>query len=259
MLKGLFNKLFLIGMICFSQVNLWAQQELKHIREGNDYYESQDFEKARQSYLKGVEANADSYGAAFNLGDALYKGGQYEEAATHFKSLVQKATTNEQKAESYHNLGNSLLETQKYQESVDAYKNALRNNPNDEATRYNLAYALQKLKEQQQQQQQQNQQNQDQQNQDQQNKENQDQQNQDQQQDQQKQEEQKNQEQQQQNQQQQNKEGENQEQQAPPPQGISKEDAERLLEALQNQEQELQEELKKKKVKAKSSKVAKDW
>ena len=96
MLKGLFNKLVLIGMICFSQVNLWAQQELKHIREGNDYYESQDFEKARQSYLKGVEANADSYGAAFNLGDALYKGGQYEEAATHFKSLVQKATTNEQ-------------------------------------------------------------------------------------------------------------------------------------------------------------------
>ncbi len=258
MLKGLFNKLVLIGMICFCQVNLLAQQELKHIREGNDYYETQDFEKARQSYLKGVEANADSYGAAFNLGDALYKGGQYEEAATHFKSLVQKATTNEQKAESYHNLGNSLLETQKYQESVDAYKNALRNNPNDEATRYNLAYALQKLKEQQQQQQQ-NQQNQDQQNQDQQNKENQDQQNQDQQQDQQKQEEQKNQEQQQQNQQQQNKEGENQEQQAPPPQGISKEDAERLLEALQNQEQELQEELKKKKVKAKSSKVAKDW
>ena len=160
MLKGLFNKLVLIGMICFSQVNLWAQQELKHIREGNDYYESQDFEKARQSYLKGVEANADSYGAAFNLGDALYKGGQYEEAATHFKSLVQKATTNE-------------------------HKNALRNNPNDEATRYNLANALQKLKEQQQQQ---NQQNQDQQNQDEQNQENQDQQNQDQQQEQQKQE-----------------------------------------------------------------------
>jgi tetratricopeptide (TPR) repeat protein len=251
--KTPFKVLFVFMGLFFCQLNLFAQQELKHIRSGNDYYEEQDFEKARQSYLKGVEANADSYGAAFNLGDALYKSGQYEEATKHFESLVQKSQNSEQKAESYHNLGNALLETQKYQESVEAYKNALRNNPADEATRYNLAYAQQKLKEQEQQQQ-----NQDEQNEDQQNEDQQDQDQQDQNKDQQNQDEQ-NEDQKKQDQQQQNQEGENKEQQAPEPQGISKEDAERLLEALQNQEQELQEELKKKKAKSKASKVEKDW
>ncbi|MEM1136531.1 MAG: tetratricopeptide repeat protein [Bacteroidota bacterium] len=235
-------------------LSAFGQEERKYIREGNDYYKEQDFEKARQSYLKGIEANADSYGAAFNLGDALYKDEKYEEATRQFEMLTQKATSPTQKSAAYHNLGNTLLESQKYEESIEAYKNALRNNPADEDARYNLAYAQQKLKEQQKQQQQNK--NQDQENQDQQDQ-NQDQQNQE------NQEQNENQEQDQKSQQNQNQQQKNQEEQqnAPQPQkqGISKEDAERLLEALQNQEQELQEDMKKKKIKTKSAKVEKDW
>ncbi len=249
-----FNLIFtLLLSIFFVDVEIsLAQEERKFIREGNDHYEESDFEKARQSYLKGVEANAGSFDAAFNLGDALYKSGQYEEAEKQFQALTQTAQNSGQLSEAYHNLGNSYLEQQKYQESIEAYKNALRNNPSDDETRYNLAYAQQKLKEQQQQNQQNQDQNQDkdQDQQDQQNQDQQDQQNQDQQE----------QNKDQQNQQQQNQEQQGEEQQQQPqPQGISKEDAERLLEALQNQEQELQEEMKKKKAKAKSAKVEKDW
>ena len=52
-------------------------------------------------------------------------------------------------AASYHNIGNSLLESGEFAKSIDAYKQALRNNPNDNDTRYNLVYAQQMLKQQQ--------------------------------------------------------------------------------------------------------------
>ncbi|MBX2840845.1 MAG: tetratricopeptide repeat protein [Flammeovirgaceae bacterium] len=246
-----------------------AQGERKYIREGNEYYAQENFEKAQEAYLKGIEENQDSYEAAFNLGDALYKKEKYEEAAEQFEMLANTSSDKNQLANAYHNLGNSLLKTQKYKESVEAYKNALRNNPSDEETRYNLAYAMEKLKEEQQQQQnQQDQNNQDNQNKDQkdqenkENQENKDQENKGQEnQDQQNQEQQDQEQKDQQNQQQQQQGDEQppQQGQAPQKQGISKEDAQRLLEALQNQEQQLQNDMKKKKMKGNPVKIKKDW
>ncbi|MFH1936152.1 MAG: tetratricopeptide repeat protein [Bacteroidota bacterium] len=137
------------------------------------------------------------------------------------------------KAEVLHNLGNSLLEAQQYEKSIEAYKQALLNNPHDLDSKYNLEYARMKLK-QQQQQQQQNQQNKDQQEkQDQEKKEEQD--------------------------QQQNKEQQDQQKQPPKPDKISKEDAERMLEAMKNDEKKTMEKVKKQKAKVAVGGIEKDW
>ena len=77
---------------------------------------------------------------------------KFAEAAETFKKIAETTKDNALKSSAYHNLGNSLLEAQQFAESVEAYKNALRLNPKDEETRYNLAYAQKKLKEQQSQQ-----------------------------------------------------------------------------------------------------------
>lgn len=216
--------------------NSFAQGERKHIRSGNKEFEKENFEDSEIDYRKALEKKSESIDAAFNLGDALYKQEKYEEAARQFQLLASKVDDKEKLGHIYHNLGNSLLSAQKLQESIEAYKEALRNNPSDMETKYNLAFAQNKLKEQQQQQQQ----NQDQQNQDQ----KEDQQKQDQQQDQQNQD------------QQQQQEQEKQQQQQDK---ISEEDAQRMLEALQQDEKDLLEKLKKQKAKAQRYVIEKDW
>ena len=227
-----------------------AQQPNDLIEKGNAHYDGQKFGEAEMTYREGLEKGADPFISGFNLGDALFRQGRYEEAASTFRSLPNLTEEKEEKAAAYHNLGNSFMKTEKFQESVDAYKQSLRNNPHDLETKYNLAYAKRML----QQQQQQQQQNQD-------NKENEEKKDEQQQQDQQKQEDKKDKEQKQDQQQQQEQKEEKEEQQPQPQENkISKEDAERMLDALNQDEKEIRDRLKKQKVK-KSVKgtIEKDW
>ena len=266
-----------------------AQQERKFIREGNELFEKQDFEKAEVEYRKAADKKANSFEAAFNMADALYKQKKYDEALEQFSALAKQETDKERLGEIYHNIGNTLLAMEKTDESIEAYKNSLRNRPASEQTKYNLEFARHKQQQDQQNQDQnkdqnidqnkdQNKDNQDQnkdQNQDQQDQnkdqqdqnkdrqdQNKDQQNKDQQ-DQNK--DQQNKDRQDQNKDQQNKNDQNKDQQQHPQQQqgkISKEDAERLLEALQNDEKNVQEKVQKQKAqeqKAKKMKIEKDW
>ncbi|MCC6384685.1 MAG: tetratricopeptide repeat protein [Bacteroidia bacterium] len=203
-----------------------AQPERKMVRSGNGAYEKGNYSEAEIKYRKGLEKNETSFNATFNLGNALYKQEKFEEAARQFNGASTLSTEKSLTAHDYHNLGNAYFKMQKFNECIEAYKNALRLNPKDDDTRYNLAYAQKILKEQEQNQQ--NEKNKDQQD----NKKN----------------DQNQKEQEQQNQQQQN-------QQQPkdqsgdarkPDQKISKEEAEQILEALKNNEKEIQKKLNKK-------------
>lgn len=237
-----------------------AQQERKYIREGNDLFDKQDFEKAEVEYRKAADKKGDSFEAAFNTADALYKQKKYEEALKQFSQLAAGEKDKQRLGDLYHNIGNALLAMEKTDESIEAYKESLRNNPTSEATKYNLEFARQKK---QQDQQQQNQdknkdQNKDQDQQDQQNQQDQNQ-NQDQNQDKQEQKDQNK------DQNQQNKPNQEQPQQPKEqeqPGKISKEAAQRLLEALQNDEKKVQEKVQKQKAqeqKAKRMKIDKNW
>ena len=245
----------------------WSQDNPKAnelIEKGNSLYEEGKFGEAEVNYRDGQAEGADPFISGFNLGDALFKQERYEEAASAFQSLPNLTDDKDRKAAAFHNLGNSFLKAEKFQESVDAFKQSLRNNPRDLDTKYNLAYAKRMLQQQQEQQEQQ-QQNKD-------NKENEDkkddkqdqqQQQQDQKQDEKKDEEQKQDQQQQQQQDQKQEEQEQQEQQEqqqPEENKISKEDAERMLDALNQDEKEIRDRLEKQKVKkGVKGKIEKDW
>ena len=231
----------------------YGQNERKVIREGVKDYEKGDFDDAEVQFRKAESINHDSYEAEFNTGAALYGQKKYEETAKQYQSMLNQADDGEKEAQIWHNIGNSLLEAQQYGPSIEAYKNSLRKNPSDMDTKYNLAYAQQKLKEQQQQQQQKSQDNEKQResNQDrntgQQGKNN---------------EQQDQQQQQQQNQDQQQKmdqQDQQDQQQQPVPRQISKEDAQRMLEAIQHQEKEVKEKVDKKKAAVAKVKTEKDW
>jgi len=227
-----------------------GQKHKKYTRQGNRSYEDNDFGDSEMLYRRAVDADPEFNKAIFNLGDALYKQEKYEEALDNFKELSGRETDSNLLADSYYNMGNTLLKAGKIEESIEAYKNALRNDPSSMEAKYNLAYAqdlLDQQKNQQQQQQDQQQKDQEQQDNQQSQGENEDQNQQegDQEQDQQQQDQQ-----QDQKQQQQQQEGEQQ---------MSREDAERLLQALAENEKEVQEKVKKEKAARARIRTLKNW
>jgi len=127
-----------------------GQVDRRNVRQGNRLYNNEKFSDAEIKYRRSLEENPGNQQGMFNLGNSLYRQKRYEEASQVFEVLSQVAADDTKRAYAYHNWGNSLLRSQDYAGSVQAYKNALRMNPADDETRFNLAYAMQRLQQQQQ-------------------------------------------------------------------------------------------------------------
>ena len=235
--------------------------------EANKELSENNFVGAEGDYRKAISKSTENIAAPYNLGNAYYNRESFSEAFGRFKQAGELATEKGDKHKAFHNIGNVFMKNKEYQKAVEAYKEALRNDPNDEETRYNLALAKEMLKKDQENQQnqddqedqkekdqkEQNQQNQDQQEQDQQDQ-------QDQQQGDQEKEENKEgegEEKEEQKKQPQQNDGEQKKQ--PKPSQLSPQQIKNLLEAMQNEEKKVQEKMDAKKVKGAKIKNVKDW
>lgn len=239
------KKIVLINMLVLASLMVMAQKERKYIREGNKSYEKANFQNAEVAYSKALKEPKLLFDANFNIGDALYEQEKYPEAFEQFSSLKDMAKDSQHQSKLFHNVGNTLLKQKKYKESIEAFKQALRVNPNDMETKYNLAYAQKMLEEQNKQEQNQQNKKKQQDQKDQQN-------NQDKNQN-------KDQNKQNQDKQQNQKDDKQQNQQQQQQPQLSKEDAERLLKAIANDEKKIQEKVKEKQAKAKHKKTTKEW
>jgi len=137
--------------LLFLTLAAFGQKGNDLITEGNKLYEKGQFEEAEVRYRKAEAEKGDPFISRFNLGTSLFRQDRFEEAASAFQQLPSITEDKKQKAAAYHNLGNSLMKMEKYKESVDAYKQALRHDPKDEETKYNLSYARRMIQEQEQQ------------------------------------------------------------------------------------------------------------
>ncbi|MDA9328151.1 tetratricopeptide repeat protein, partial [Flavobacteriaceae bacterium] len=113
----------------------------KLVRAGNALYNQNNYGDASIVYKKALEKNSGYKKATYNLGNSLYQEKNFKEAIPQYTVAVENAKDPFQKAEGYHNIGNAMMQEKNYQGAVDAFKNALRSNPNDDETRYNLAVA----------------------------------------------------------------------------------------------------------------------
>jgi tetratricopeptide (TPR) repeat protein len=243
-----FRCLFAMHLIIFlSAASVNAQADRKFIRQGNRQYEKDRFPESEILYRKAADKNLSSADALFNAGDALYRQEKYEDAGRQFGENQKLYEDKDKKSASFYNMGNSLLMANKVRESIEAYKNSLRLNPGNLEAKYNLAYAQDLLKQQEQQQQDQN--NKDQ-NKDQDKNEGRDNQQPEQ-----------NKDEQQDNQQagNDNRQQDEQQQQQQDQQVIPKEDAERLLNAIANDEREVQEKVKREKAAKARVRTLKNW
>src|SRR5690554_5282366 len=215
------NYSMLLLLLTAAASNTAAQEERPHVRRGVALLEQERFAEAEAEFRSALQLKPSSFEAAYNLGTALFRQEKYDEALQQLQATTPFANDDKQRLASlFHNLGNSYLFGQNIDQSIEAYKQALRHNPLDDETRYNLIAAM-KLKDEQEEQEEE-------------------------QQDQQEQEQQEQQEQEQQEQEQQEQEQEQQDQQQQQQQeseGISRENAERLLQALEEDEKELLEKM----------------
>ncbi len=233
-----------ILILIFFQLSSFAQKDVKLIRKGNSDYNKKNYKEAEINYRKSLDANNSSYKAQYNLGNALYKQKNFQEALKTYKSVAENPSFDKEiRSNAYHNLGNSYLQSsmgtdsaaqankQEYlKNSIDAFKNSLRLSPKDSDTKYNMEYAKKLLAQAQQQQQQKNDKNQ----------------------------QNKNQNQQQQNQQ--NKQDKQDKQQQNKQDGqnkMSKQEADRMLEAMNNNEKNTRDKLKQ--AFPGKTKIEKDW
>lgn len=252
--------LFILAAILLSAASCLAQSsdraERSGVRRGNRDFRKEHWPQAEINYKKALVADSSSVAADYNLGNTYYRMENFSEAERYLKAGVDSLAKGKHGADAFHNLGNACLKQRNWQGAIDAYKDALRRNPSDMETKTNLAYAQKMLENEQQngggggndQNQDQNQQDQDNdQNQDQDQNNNDQNQNQDQQQDQQN-----------QNQDQDDKQDQQQNQGQQPK--ITPQAAQQMLQAIQAQEKDTQDKVKKEKAaKLKSKQKEKNW
>ena len=237
--------LFIIIMVGSGTTFADNRQARKLIRKGNSLYRSDKRQEAQVNYLKAYRADSTDARVIYNLSTSMFPRDwkatpqeRRDTMAAFYNSAAKQEQNPLRKAQAYHNMGVVYQSAQQFDKAIEAYKESLRNNPNDDETRYNLVLCQRQLKNQQGDGGSNNQQDQ---------QDKQDQQQQQQQQEQQKQQEQKQQEQQQQQQQQ---------QQEPP---MSKENAEQLLNAAMQQEKKTQERMKEAQQQPQRRRIEKNW
>ncbi|MCD6065894.1 MAG: hypothetical protein K0S33_720 [Bacteroidetes bacterium] len=126
-----------------------AQTEKGLLRSGNSKYSKGKYADAEKNYLNSLKEKQGYLKAEYNLGNAYYKQGKFSEASQQYENVVRGTNNKDTLTTVFHNLGNSYLKQKNYEGAISAYKNSLKINSKDDSTRYNLAYALRKLQEQQ--------------------------------------------------------------------------------------------------------------
>ncbi|MCP4443701.1 MAG: tetratricopeptide repeat protein [Aureispira sp.] len=133
-------------------LQLMAQSEHEQLITANEIYEKKDYETASKSYLNILNENVNSLKGNYNLGNTLYKRKKYKEAIPYFQRAAGETEDREVRSKVYHNLGNTFFKEKNYKEAAKSYMQALRDNPKDFGTKNNLALTQKIIKQQQQQQ-----------------------------------------------------------------------------------------------------------
>ena len=127
---------FLISLKSFGQ----SESYNKHLLDGNINYDK-DFIIAENNYRRAISINSSGIEAPYNLSNKYYDEGLFDEALSRQAEALKNAISDNERHRINHNIGNILMKKNLCTEALEAYKNALRNNPNDDETRYNLSLA----------------------------------------------------------------------------------------------------------------------
>lgn len=145
--KILFSALILVFV--FSGFLSGQENYRTLVFEGNQKFKGNDFDGASSKYMEAIKSNENDFTAHYNLGNALYKKQKYQEAQEEYSKAEKLSQTLPDKAAALHNLGNTMMQMSEPAKAAEYYKQSLKQDPYNEATRKNYEIAKLKIKEQQ--------------------------------------------------------------------------------------------------------------
>ena len=108
---------------------------------GNKQSINKNYTEAEVEYRKAISKDKAKSKAAHNLGNILFENENYDEAIQEYFKTQKNSELDLERHSAFHNLGNTYMKKKDYAQAVEAYKNALRSNSEDDETRYNYALA----------------------------------------------------------------------------------------------------------------------
>lgn len=141
-------KNLLVVLLSMVSASVCAQQTqaLQLIKKGNEQYRKNEMNKAVADYKKALDADPANETALFNLANAYFRQHRQVDAAQTYLSIIKKSSNKQLLSKAYYNQGVILSKQNNLEQSINAYKNALRLNPDDKEARENLQKALLELK-----------------------------------------------------------------------------------------------------------------
>ena len=138
--------IFISVLLLSTAQNIHAQSGRSKVKNANDLFNSQQYEEALNMYRDAELENPESAEIHYNIGNTLYMQGKYDEAFQEYNKVLS-AEKADLHFRSYYNMGNTLYRMEKLPESILSYTQALRVSPDDLDSKYNLEYVRNKLKE----------------------------------------------------------------------------------------------------------------
>lgn len=127
----------------------WSQisdgKALNKIFKGNQLYKEKKYKTAQNNYEQAINPRNSNPIAHFNLGNTHLQQQKYDQARKEFDLAIRSTQNANLQAKSFYNKGNTYMSEKKWKDAIDAYKKALMRNPTDKDSKYNLAYAQKQL------------------------------------------------------------------------------------------------------------------
>ncbi|WP_295915907.1 tetratricopeptide repeat protein [uncultured Alistipes sp.] len=144
----MYRLLYMVFLFAALGASAQNMPERSEVRRGNRQYNKGNYEKSIERYERALGAAPESFEAIYNLGNALYKAERFDKAEqTMRKAAADSLRADGERAEAFYNLGNAQFKQQKYKEALESYKQSLRLNPDDQEAKYNYAYTKRLLDE----------------------------------------------------------------------------------------------------------------
>ncbi|MDE7305538.1 MAG: tetratricopeptide repeat protein [Alistipes sp.] len=133
--------LYILCLFAFLGASAQRMPERSEVRKGNRHYNKGDYKTAIERYTRALGHAPESFEATYDLGNALYKAEMFDKAEqTMARAAADTLRTDAERAEALYNLGNAQFKQQKYKEALESYRRSLLLDPTDMEAKYNYAY-----------------------------------------------------------------------------------------------------------------------
>jgi tetratricopeptide (TPR) repeat protein len=140
---------FVAIVVLFTSALSFSQEWRDSLNVARDAYKKKEYKKALDYYRSAQNKAPENIDLSDEMGQSAYKAREFEQAEKIYQQSTASKKDKDAKARTYHNMGNSRMQKKDYPGAIESYKESLRNNPNDDETRYNLSEAIRRLKDQQ--------------------------------------------------------------------------------------------------------------